>query len=116
MAAAVKTPKRVYRAILMKKREELLASCKAEPEVLSANIPTPDEGDFALKAADQAVAAATLDLISRMLKEIDAALIRVGKGTYGLCEKCGEEISTNRLKAIPWARHCLACEENRSNN
>jgi RNA polymerase-binding transcription factor len=117
MATAVKAPKKVYRALLLKKREEILVSVKAEPdEALSANIRTPDEGEFAKKAADQAVAAATMDLRFRLLKEIDRALDRVHGGTYGACERCGEEILPHRLRAIPWARYCLSCEEGRSKN
>lgn len=114
MAVAVK--KNAYKTLLMKKRQELLASGKVEPEVLATNIRTPDVGEFALKAADQAVAAATVDLRFRLLREIDSALNRIRVGSYGVCEGCGEEILPNRLKALPWARYCLSCEEKRSNN
>ena len=36
--------------------------------------------------------------------EIDAALERIVKGTYGICEYSGEPIPKERLRAIPWAR------------
>ena len=52
----------------------------------------------------------------RMLKEIDSALDRVEGGTYGECEGCGEAINPERLKAIPWARYCVPCQELRSRN
>jgi DnaK suppressor protein len=51
-----------------------------------------------------------------MLKEIERALKRVAGGSYGYCEGCGHEISPVRLKAIPWARYCLVCQELRSRN
>jgi DnaK suppressor protein len=51
-----------------------------------------------------------------MLRQIDYALERVAGGTYGECQACGEHISANRLKAIPWAECCLKCEEMRSRN
>ena len=37
-------------------------------------------------------------------------------GNRSICQACGEEISPNRLKAIPWAEYCLSCEELRSRN
>jgi RNA polymerase-binding transcription factor DksA len=41
------------------------------------------------------------------LKDIDDALEKMEKGTYGKCEKCGGEIPPERLKANPEARTCL---------
>lgn len=43
------------------------------------------------------------------LKSIDAALEKIKKGEYGLCEKCGKEISPARLKISPEAKLCQAC-------
>ena len=40
----------------------------------------------------------------------------MAKGTYGECEGCGEEISAARLKALPWARYCVTCQELHSRN
>jgi RNA polymerase-binding transcription factor len=116
MPTAVKTNKRTYRTLLLKKREELLASTKTEPDVLSVNIRTPDEAEFAAKTAEQDVAAVTADLRSSMLREVEKSLARLAKGTYGVCESCGGEISPNRLQAVPWAEYCLLCQELRSRN
>ena len=41
------------------------------------------------------------------LDEVDAALIRVDEGTYGLCEVCGKPIGEARLEAMPAARLCI---------
>ena len=38
------------------------------------------------------------------IDEIDAAIERIGKGTYGICEYSGDPIPKERLRAIPWAR------------
>ena len=43
------------------------------------------------------------------LKEIDAAVARVAAGTYGVCERCGQPISDERLAARPVARTCIRC-------
>jgi DnaK suppressor protein len=101
---------------LLKKRQELLGAARTEPEALSVSLRTPDEVEFAVKTAQQDLTAATAELRSRMLREVERALKRVAGGTYGVCESCGEEISSNRLKAIPWARYCLTCQELSSKN
>lgn len=43
------------------------------------------------------------------LKEVRAALERMEKGTYGICETCGSEIQKERLLAVPSARTCERC-------
>jgi RNA polymerase-binding transcription factor len=117
MATAVKSRRNPYRELLLKKRSELVASVKSEPDALmAASLQTPDADEFAAKAANQDVSATTLELRTQMLKEIDRSLKTMATGTYGVCEDCGEEISPNRLKAIPWARYCLTCQEERSKN
>lgn len=116
MATATKTRMGNFKALLLKKRNELLALVQREPDVLATNIRTPDVDEFAVKSAMQDVTAVTLDLRSRMLKDIDRSLRQLADGTYGVCEGCGEEISSNRLQALPWARYCLTCQELRSRN
>jgi DnaK suppressor protein len=46
----------------------------------------------------------------RELDEIQEAMTRLETGSFGACEICGASISLPRLRAIPWARHCLACQ------
>ena len=46
-----------------------------------------------------------------LLREIQDALDRVEDNSYGMCMECDEDISKKRLEAIPWARHCIACQE-----
>ena len=116
MQTAVKSRKGTYRNILLKKREELLASSRSEPEALAMSVQSPDVVDFAVQSVEQDMTAVTANLRSRVLKEVEGALQRVSQGTYGICEACGEEISPNRLKAIPWARYCLKCQDLRSRN
>ncbi len=116
MRTAVKSVKNPYRTLLLKKRSELLASTKKQPEALATSVRSPDDVEFAVRTAEQDLTAVTANLRSRMLKEVEQALGRVASGTYGVCEGCGQEISASRLKAIPWARYCLICQELRSRN
>ncbi|MBP1161350.1 MULTISPECIES: TraR/DksA C4-type zinc finger protein [unclassified Rhodococcus (in: high G+C Gram-positive bacteria)] len=43
------------------------------------------------------------------LEDLEAALRRVGDGSYGVCEKCGRAINPERLDALPAARRCIDC-------
>lgn len=47
----------------------------------------------------------------RILKEIDNALSKIHKGTYGICEDCGKEIELERLKILPSTRFCVNCKD-----
>ena len=47
------------------------------------------------------------------LKQINEALQRINEGTYGICAECEKPISPKRLQAVPWAKYCVACEEQR---
>jgi len=42
------------------------------------------------------------------IKELKAALRRIKKGTYGVCEKCHGPIETARLRAFPQSRFCAS--------
>ncbi|MFZ1947950.1 MAG: TraR/DksA C4-type zinc finger protein [bacterium] len=44
------------------------------------------------------------------LEDIDEALSRVDRAGYGLCRRCGEEISVERLEAVPYAKLCVKCK------
>jgi RNA polymerase-binding protein DksA len=49
------------------------------------------------------------DQVRRHLAEIDAAVARLDRGTYGTCERCGRAIDEGRLEARPVARTCIRC-------
>jgi DnaK suppressor protein len=43
------------------------------------------------------------------LEDVEAAIERLGAGTYGVCDRCGDAISPARLEAKPAARRCISC-------
>ncbi|MBP7175879.1 MAG: TraR/DksA C4-type zinc finger protein [Thermoclostridium sp.] len=45
-----------------------------------------------------------------VMREIDDALEKIKKETYGVCELCGKPIDPQRLEVIPDARNCIQCE------
>src|SRR6201984_2695678 len=46
-----------------------------------------------------------------ILNLIDAALKRIQAEEYGVCANCQEEMQQKRLEAVPWAKHCVTCQE-----
>lgn len=46
-----------------------------------------------------------------VIERIDAALQRIDDKTYGVCDRCGEPINPERLRAIPYATMCIRCQE-----
>ena len=68
--------------------------------------------------SEQAVETENFDVLEGLYEEgryelslIDIALKRMDDGSYGICEKCGEEISAPRLEAVPYAVRCIKCAD-----
>jgi DnaK suppressor protein len=57
------------------------------------------------------ITAAVARMRSESLQLIRAALQRLDEGTYGICAECGADIPEARLRALPFALRCRACEE-----
>ena len=49
-------------------------------------------------------------------RAIEAALERIETGEYGECEDCGDPITSSRLRAVPWAPKCVACQRETEDN
>ena len=69
-----------------------------------------DLGDVsaAITAADTALSLASNAINTKI--EIQRALVKIEKGTYGMCEFSGEPIGEDHLEAIPWARYSIAAQ------
>lgn len=83
---------------------------KLEQEALGENaLPTeasPDGGsDYSQEFSLQ-----LLERDETTVREIMAALDRIKTGVYGSCEGCDEPILKERLKLMPHARNCIACQ------
>jgi len=72
-----------------------------------------DEGESSELDVQEEIEFALIQLKAETLKKIDAALRRIGEGTYGECFECGENIPEARLRALPFAVRCKDCEEAR---
>ena len=76
------------------------------------------ETDIAQDLADKAESSYTKEFLLSLsnaerdeLLQIDAAVKRVVKGEYGICQSCHKEIGKKRLAAIPWTPLCIDCQE-----
>ena len=72
---------------------------------------SPDALDEVQRAAERELAIRNLDRESNMLRNVKAALRRIGDGSYGVCVHCDEDISPRRLAAVPWTPFCIKCQE-----
>lgn len=70
----------------------------------------PDLGEQAIAAEGDEVTEAIETALRDKLREAEAALTRISSGAYGRCISCGEPIAEARLRALPTALHCTACE------
>jgi DnaK suppressor protein len=67
--------------------------------------------DDATEAFEQAKELALHQNARRLLAQVEGALDRFDRGTYGICEQCGAEIDPARLKALPYVTLCLRCQQ-----
>ena len=101
-----------YKRLLLAKLDELSAPrAEATSPVLGAGVPLGDLIDRANADAEAELHIRLHQTDGRLLRAIEEALARIRQGTYGVCEACKQPISRARLKAVPWTRHCLSCQE-----
>lgn len=102
-----------YRKQLLDKRDELLRLVsKADQDGREAD----EEGTQDL--ADKASNAYTKEFLfhqsndnRQILTLVSEALDRIKNDSYGVCMACDQEVQPKRLDAVPWARHCIECQE-----
>jgi RNA polymerase-binding protein DksA len=67
-----------------------------------------DAGSFTFeREKDLSIANNVQDLLDKIAKALD----KIDEGTYGLCESCGDPISAERLKALPYVLLCIKCKK-----
>src|SRR3982751_2037162 len=102
-----------YKDALLRKKAELVVNGGMKPLQASMENNTR-QGDMADQATGNNEVHIALKLKqtdAKILQAIDEALLRIEKGTFGVCRDCGEPIAEARLNAIPWTRVCITCKE-----
>lgn len=107
--------------LLERERDEVTRRLAALTEdyegVVAASRDTNADDEHDPEGATIAFERAQVDAMVREarhhLAEIDAALVRVADGSYGICEVCGQPIPSGRLEARPTSRTCVGCASKR---
>ncbi|MGA8184027.1 MAG: TraR/DksA C4-type zinc finger protein [Terriglobia bacterium] len=102
-----------YRKQLLAKQEEIRRMVsRSDQDGREADIElTQDPGDRAANSYTKEFLFHQSDDNRRILQLIQDALHRAQDGSYGLCVECQQYVQAKRLDAVPWARHCLGCQE-----
>ena len=93
--------------ILSVEKENLRTSQKDASGDLSSY--TIHMADVATDSYDREFSLSRASVEQKIVYEIDEALKRIEDGEYGLCMTCSNQIAKNRLKAVPYAKYCIAC-------
>lgn len=89
-------------------RRELLASDNERYIELAGRVHDPGDESVAALLVD--VNLAVIDRHIEAIREIEAALLRLARGTYGRCVDCGRPIAPERLATEPAAARCYDCQ------
>lgn len=101
-----------FRKLLEEERDRL----RAELEAASRKEPPSNIGysnhmaETATEAFEQTKGQSLERRLQRLLEEVEYALAKFDKGTYGICENCGNPIDPARLEVVPHAVLCLNCQ------
>jgi RNA polymerase-binding transcription factor DksA len=101
------------RARLLARRDELAERVRRVGADLHRR-EEPLSADF----AEQVVEQENLDVLHSLevegkveLARVERALVRLERGEYATCSRCGEEIAPARLAALPYADTCIRCAD-----
>jgi DnaK suppressor protein len=89
--------------------KEVLLNQEASNESLDGEV--LDLADQASDSYDKDLANSLSETERARLNAVEAALGRLEKGTYGVCEACGAAIPLPRLKVLPFAKLCVQCQQ-----
>lgn len=104
---------KIFRDKLLDRREGLVGQVQ-EAEAYSRerdSEATQDPADMAANAYTKELLVSMSDNDRQLLNLIDESLERIEAGSYGKCVRCEAPLPEKRLEALPWARHCITCQD-----
>jgi DnaK suppressor protein len=100
-----------FKELLQKRLEELLSHADDTVSGMTEQKENfPDPTDRATLESDRNFMLRIRDREHKLIKKVKKALDRIENGTFGICEKCGDDISIERLKARPVTTQCIECK------
>jgi len=99
--------------ILIERKETITKNIQGSRESIDSlkDSECKDEYDYAEVSSDSFKEGIIANQQIKELNEIEDAIKRIEKGTYGVCEMCDESIAIGRLRAKPFAKFCTPCRE-----
>lgn len=97
-----------YRALREEVRQDLLKADDDRAELVAGGVRDLEDESVADLIVDLDLADTDRDL--EELRDVQAALVRIKEGFYGVCGQCGGPIPLERLTACPTARRCQRCQ------
>lgn len=103
------------RTVLVEQRSHLraeLASQGADPD--SDEVTFIDDAGFADRSHNTEERSRLISVAAALrsnLRDVERALSKFEVGAFGVCERCGEPIASERLDALPWAILCIRCKQ-----
>jgi DnaK suppressor protein len=100
-------------------KESLLGELKTSNSLVAEirkHDPYSEKGDFVTDIIEIEKGLILEQRIREQLDEVEHALHKFGKGTYGLCDICGQPIESARLEVLPQANLCLSCKARQAKN
>ena len=101
------------RLILAERRRNILEAVQRgfRDERADRSTGVRDDLEVSDAGTQEGITFALLQMRAETLSRVDEALVRLEAGEYGSCVACNGEISERRLRAMPFAVRCQACEE-----
>lgn len=99
----------IKKKLLSQRKELLLGALEALNELPGQTV-FPDLGDQATAEIDRNFMLRLKGREQKLLKKIDEAIERIEQGTFGICDRCGQEIDIKRLEARPVTTMCIDCK------
>jgi len=100
-----------FRVFLKNQLQELLSQADDTVSGMSSQKENfPDPTDRASLESDRNFMLRIRDREHKLIKKIKKAIERIEEGTFGICDKCGEEIGIDRLKVRPVTAQCIECK------
>ena len=104
-------PDNPFRNSLLARRQELTGNLEDTKFDTLAKMGRVAEDDQAQMSHEEFISLKRNSMDYQALRQVNAAIERINTGEYGICASCEETISEKRLKAIPWAKYCVSCQD-----
>src|SRR5436309_9080443 len=99
-----------YHAILTRERQAVLSKLGVKVDALAQSGRVGEE-DQAQISYDEFVSLRLNYLDYAKLRQVNEALRLLEGGQYGICQECERPIPARRLQVLPWAKYCVRCQE-----